>query len=301
MSAEQRFCRHCGLELKSEVRFCNACGYPIPAQEGPTLTQMAAGAAPPRQAPDSPGPPPPSFLPPPAPPPVGPPPHPGSRPGYLIPLIVALAVLVVGGGSAGGVVLARHLSAHHPGTGNSPSPSAASSGPGAQGMDSEPGSPTTSPSPAAPPSPPGQVTIGGMTIDISAVNADPDATAVATTMAAYFGGINDQDYRGAWDTFTPAEQVSNGSYGSWAQSVSTSHDSQVTVQSIQDDGGGNLEANVDFQSQQAGQYGPNPGETCTNWALDYHLAATSGVTSGATPVSYLIDKVTPVGVGHTPC
>jgi hypothetical protein len=139
------------------------------------------------------------------------------------------------------------------------------------------------------------VTIGGMTVDISAVNTDQDATAVATTLAAYFGGINDRNYQDAWDTFTSGEQASNGPYGRWAQGESTTQDSQVTVQSIQDDGGGNLEAEVDFQSQQDGQYGPTPGETCTDWTLDYHLVATSGVTSGATPVPYLIDKVTPIG------
>lgn len=233
---------------------------------------------------------------------MGPPPARRSRPGYLVPLIVALAVLVVGGGSAGAVVLAGHLSAHHPKPKHSPSLSAASSSPPARGLGSGSGSPTAPASPTAPPSPPGQVTIGGMTVDISAVNTDQDATAVATTLAAYFGGINDQNYQDAWDTYTSGEQARNGSYDSWAQSVSTTQDSQVTVQSIKDDGGGNLEANVDFQSQQAGQYGPNPGETCTDWTLDYHLVATSGVTSGATPVSYLIDKVTPVdGSASTAC
>lgn len=219
----------------------------------------------------------------------------GGRPSYLVPLIVALAVLVVGGGSVGAVVLAGHLRAHHPEPKHSSSLSAPSASPTAPGLDSGSGSPTAPASPTPPPSPPGQVTIGGMTVDISAVNTDQDATAVATTLAAYFGGIDDQNYQDAWDTFTSAEQARNGSYSSWAQSVSTTQDSQVTVQSIQDDGGGNLEADVDFQSSQAGQYGPSPGETCTDWTLDYHLVATSGVTSGTTPVPYLIDKATPIG------
>jgi len=268
--------------------------------EGPTLTQLPARPAPPPPPPRAPEPP-------------GPPPahrsRPGrSRPGYLVPLLVALAVLVAGGGSAGAVVLAGHLSAHHPKPKHSPSPVAASSSPAAPAPDSgsgspaDLGSPAAPPSSTAPPSPPGQVTIGGTTVDISAVSTNQDATAVATTLAAYFGGINHRSYQDAWDTFSSGEQASNGSYSSWAQGESTTRDSQVTVQSIQDDGGGNLEADVDFRSQQDGQYGPVPGETCTNWTLDYHLVATSGVTSGATPVPYLIDKVTPVsGSTSTAC
>ena len=133
------------------------------------------------------------------------------------------------------------------------------------------------------------------------MNTDPDATAVATTLAAYFGGIDSRNYQDAWDTYTSGEQATSA-YGSWAHSESTSQDNQVMVQSIQDDGGGNLEADVSFQSHQAGQYGPNPGETCTDWTLDYHLVATTGATSGPVQLSYLIDKVTPLGgTGHTAC
>jgi hypothetical protein len=39
------------------------------------------------------------------------------------------------------------------------------------------------------------------------VNTDPDATAVATTRAARFGPIDNQDYQGAWDTCTSGEQA----------------------------------------------------------------------------------------------
>lgn len=228
------------------------------------------------------------------PPPVGSHHRTGSRPGYLIPLIVGLVVLVAGGGSAGAVALVHHLNAHHPQRAASAPIASASTSPVSSAPESDPASAS------APPSPPGQVTAAGMTIGISAVNTDPDATAVATTLAAYFGGINSQNYRDAWDTFTSGEQAATG-YDSWARNVSTSHDNQVTVQSIQDDGGGNLEADISFQSMQAGQYGPNPGETCTNWTLDYHLVASSGATSGSVQLSYLIDKVTYLGPGHTAC
>jgi hypothetical protein len=220
----------------------------------------------------------------------------GDRPGYLIPLIVAVTVLLVGGGSVGAVALARHSTAHHPKQVSAAPVSSASASPVSQAPESAPPSSSTPPSSSAPPSPAGQVTIGGMTIDISAVNTDSEATAVAATLAAYFGGIDNQNYRDAWDAFTPDEQAAVP-YSQWANSESTTQDEQVTVQSIQHDGGGDLEADVDFQSQQDGQYGPTPGETCTNWTLDYHLVS----AADSDPTPYLIDKVTFIGPGHTAC
>ena len=209
---------------------------------------------------------------------------------------MAVTVLLVGGGTVGAVALVRHSAAHHPKRVSAAPVSSASASPVAQAPESVPPSSSAPPSPSAPSSPPGQVTIGGVTIDISAVNTDPDATAVAATLAAYFGGIDSQDYQGAWDTFTSGEQAAIA-YGPWAHAESTTQDSQVTVRSIQPDGGGNLEADVDFQSHQDGQFGPNPGETCTNWTMDYHLAAAAD--SASTP--YLIQKVTYIGPGHTAC
>jgi eukaryotic-like serine/threonine-protein kinase len=222
-------------------------------------------------------------------------PHRKGRSSYLIPLLVALAVLAAGGGSLA-VVLGHHSTAHPPQKKNAASISTISASPA-------PSKPTSgSPSSSAPPSPPGQVTIGGMTIGISAVNTDPDATAVAATLAAYFGGIDNRNYQDAWDIYTSGEQGAVP-YSAFASDESTTQDTQLTVRSIQHDSGGNLEADVSFQSQQAGQYGPNPGETCTNWTLDYHLVPTTDATSGAVPVpvSYLIDKATPLGAGHTAC
>jgi len=185
---------------------------------------------------------------------------------------------------------------HHPHQQNAAAISSASTSPVPSEPGSDPASSSAAPSPATPPSPPGQVTVEGTTIGISAVSTDPDVTAVAATLGAYFGGINNGAYRDAWDTFTSSEQAA-AAYDGFARNESTTRDSQVTVQSIQHDGGGNLEANVSFQSQQEGQYGPNPGETCTNWTLDYHLVP----TSGSARLAYLIDKVTLIGAGHTAC
>jgi hypothetical protein len=128
------------------------------------------------------------------------------------------------------------------------------------------------------------------------VSTDTDATAAATTLAGYFGGIDAGRYTQAWDTLSPA--LRDGfSFQRWANGVSTSQDSQVVVQSIQHNDDGSIDAGVVFQSRQAGQYGPNPGETCTNWSLDYQMVPAADGGS----FSYLINKVTDIGPGHTSC
>jgi eukaryotic-like serine/threonine-protein kinase len=157
----------------------------------------------------------------------------------------------------------------------------------------------SSPAPSAPP--PTQVNIQGVTIGISAVNTDLDAMDVAATLAAYFGGIDARNYQQAWDTYTPALQEAV-SFQTFSRLLSTSQDTQIVVQSIQHDPDGDLDVQVGFQSHQAGQYGPEPGETCTNWSLDYHLVASAGAQpSAAASPSYLISKVTDVGAGHASC
>jgi len=210
-----------------------------------------------------------------------------------------LAVLVGGGGSYATVLAIRHFQGQParpsnlaaisptiaPATSASPSPSS---------------SPSPSPSPPpAPPPPPTQVAMNGITIGIGAVNTDPDATAVTTTLAGYFGGIDSGRYMQAWDTFTPALREAVP-FQPWANGLSTSQDSQVVVQSIQHNADGTIDTDVSFQSHQAGQYGPNPGETCTNWSLDYQLVPGAGA-AGSVSLSYLISKVTYIGSGHTSC
>ena len=73
------------------------------------------------------------------------------------------------------------------------------------------------------------------------------------------------------------------------------------MDSIQHDANGDISADVSFQSHQAGQYGVNPGETCTNWTIDYHLVPAAGATAGSVSLSYQINRVTTVGAGHSSC
>jgi hypothetical protein len=181
------------------------------------------------------------------------------------------------------------------------SPAAAPASPSAPSAVSSPApSATPAPTSAAAP-PPTQVNLQGVTIGISAVNADPDAMEVAATLAAYFGGIDARNYKQAWGTYTSALQVAFP-FQKFSSGERTSQDTQIVVQSIQHDSNGDLVVQVGFQSHQAGQYGINPGETCTNWSLDYHLVASPGAQPSATASpSYLINRVTYVGAGHTSC
>ena len=241
---------------------------------------------PPLQAPPGTGPPPgagPSWR--------GSPPRAPRRPSVLWPILAGIVILVLGGGAAAWLLMFRHTPAQS---------LQANVAPTRPPSTSPPTTPSQSSPTSPPPPPPTQVSMQGVTIGIGAVNNDPDATAVAATLATYFGGIDSQNYRQAWDTYTSTQQASVP-YQSFANSDQTSQDSQISVSSIQHDSNGNLEADVSFQSQQAGQYGPTPGETCTNWTLDYHLVPAANATSGPVQLSYLIDKVTPSGAGHTAC
>jgi hypothetical protein len=255
-----------------EARFCGNCGHSIPENadhdQAPTIMARPAPAH--------------------APPGAGPPPRPGphgrtGRPSaFLWPAVAVLAVLLAGGGFSASLVLIRHFDGDRvPENLAADSPAAAS------------------PASSSPPAASTQVNMQGASVGIGAVDADPAATAVAATLATYFGGINIKKYTQAWDAYTGALQAAIG-FQSFAAAVSTSQDSQVVVQGIKHDASGNIEARVSFQSHQAGQYGPSKGETCTNWSLDYHLVP-AGTAAGPASLSYLIDKVTDIGSGHTSC
>jgi hypothetical protein len=220
-------------------------------------------------------------------------------------LALALAVLVVAAATCG--VLFFHRFASHRATGTRHAPVTASSATGTRASSSA-GRTRASRRPFGPPT---QLDIQGMTIGIGAVSTDPEAGNVAAIMAAYFAGIDTRDYLRAWDTFTPSLQASI-QFQPWSSALSTSYDSQVVVQGIQPDPAGGLDATVVFQSHQAPQYGPNPGETCTNWSLDYQLvpsgaqqaaaaSSSAAAPSGSAPPRYLINAAAEVGAGHAPC
>lgn len=324
MGGSCTFCGRCGHQLKLATRFCGNCGHPVPQNNGragsedsptsvnqapeaspaytPTImtqsvhpvARQTAAASPPRDfvlpgmasrissGPENPPPPPAQ------PPPGSPPPHPRpssrtARPHAVgWPLAGAAAVLLIAGGTVAGLLLVRHAGGQR----------AAST----QGNTSTrvPTARTTPPSPVAA-QPPTQLDIQGLTIGIGAVNTDPNVTDVAAVIGNYFAGIDAQNYLQAWNLYTPALQAV-APFQPWSSALSTTQDSQIAVQSIQHDAAADVDTTISFQSRQAPQYGPNQGETCTNWSLDYRL-----IPSNSAGSAYLIDKVTPIGAGHTAC
>ncbi|MHB1535709.1 MAG: hypothetical protein ACYC1D_14105 [Acidimicrobiales bacterium] len=148
--------------------------------------------------------------------------------------------------------------------------------------------PTTSPSTTTtiPTLPPGGV-------DVTAISANADASAIAALFTQYFGGIDSQNWAEAYAALGPSLQSSLGSPAALSSADATSRDSRVTVLSVTSNADGSLDANVDFRSHQAAADGPVPGQTCTDWTLRYRL-----VPAGS---GFVIDHVSSVGAGHSAC
>jgi hypothetical protein len=282
MRVGTRFCGRCGRERRLGGRFCGNCGHILPviadpARAQPGLPGSDAGPLPPGQAPPGAGP-----------PRRGSSPRTARRPAYLLPLTAVLALVVACGGYAATMLVIRQFHGQ---------PAVQSNLAEISPTSAPPASASQPPPASQSPLPPTQVTLDGVTISIAAVNTDPNATAVAPTLASYFGGIDTRNYRQVWDTYS-SELRGDIPFQPFAQALSTSQDNQVAVHSIQDDAGGDIDADVSFQSHQAGQYGPTQGETCTDWSLDYHLVPAA---HPAGSLSYLINKVTDIGPGHVSC
>ncbi|PZS22314.1 MAG: hypothetical protein DLM54_03150 [Acidimicrobiales bacterium] len=128
------------------------------------------------------------------------------------------------------------------------------------------------------------------------MSSDPATTQVADTLGMYFGGIDASDFARAFAALTPASRASVP-YPRFVSGVQTSQDTQVVIQSITTNADGSLDATVTFVSNQDPSHGPSPGETCTDWSLDYTLAPNS---SGHPAYLIAADRPTS-GSGHTPC
>lgn len=120
------------------------------------------------------------------------------------------------------------------------------------------------------------------------------AAGVEATLNAYFEGINSGDSERAWRQLSPDRQQQT-TLDDFAEAVRTSYDSGFVVQeaSYAD---GRAYVWLEFTSTQDPALGPDPGETCTEWSLDYVLVERADGT-------FLIDDVSGHGsaVGHTPC
>ncbi len=145
-------------------------------------------------------------------------------------------------------------------------------------------SPSSQSAPSAQPTNVGMVGIG------NGVAGNSAATAVAGIFNTYFSGINGHDYQQALSVFDPSGVIdpnSSSQVQQFAQGVSTTNDSAVTLVNIAPSDGSPVQtAEVQFTSHQQAGYGPqdDPSGTCTNWDVTYTLSQGS---SG----NYLINNV----------
>ena len=167
-----KFCGRCGHELKPGARFCGTCGHPV-------LTP-GRGRLPPTTAPPGPGSPQ-SGLP-------SRPAHPST---FRLPLIVALAVLLLAGGT-GTTLLIRHFLSHP--TTNSKTITAV------------PGT--------TPPQEPS-----------SGYSSDP-----WTVVQAFYTYVNEADYADAWKLLSPGFQAAHneGSYDNFVAGYKGHNNGQVS-------------------------------------------------------------------------
>jgi S1-C subfamily serine protease len=129
--------------------------------------------------------------------------------------------------------------------------------------------------------------------DVPVPGAEPWAAGAGAAFDDYFGGINSGDYQRAWDRLSPDRQDGT-SLDEFAAGVRTSFDFGFTVQEAWSDGRAHVW--LEFTSIQDPSLGPEPGESCTRWSLDYVLDEQAGGW-------FVIDEVTGHGGadGHEAC
>ncbi|EOD64200.1 hypothetical protein [Amycolatopsis vancoresmycina] len=167
-------------------------------------------------------------------------PAPGSRQRWLVPVVVVVLSVTVGGG-----LLARELYRRpdQPADDTSvavPPPSSASSGaPGAAGE-------------------------VGMTDD---ARAHPQADAVRRVLQKYFEAINTKQYP-LWTDVVTDERAATQSQSDWKKGVRTTKDSDALVYRIERSSGNSLRVLVGFTSKQAIEDAPLFfREPCIKWRL----------------------------------
>jgi hypothetical protein len=103
-----------------------------------------------------------------------------------------------------------------------------------------------------------------------------DSSSASATLNTYFDSISSGDYATAYAQLSPSEQAKKGSLSAWSSGLLTSVDTNVVVNSVNNLGGGTIVANVSFHSHQSPDNGVNPGETETNWNIDYTMVPGPG-------------------------
>jgi hypothetical protein len=135
--------------------------------------------------------------------------------------------------------------------------------------------------------------VGLTAVDTSALPAGGLTDQVALTFETYFGGINSQNWSQMYSAYSPDFQQNNTQSG-LVNGLLTSTDQPAALASITPQGDGSIIATVNFTSHQAAADGPNPGDTCDNWSIDYRLVTSPNVVTapGGQQLIYFIDRTT---------
>jgi hypothetical protein len=196
--------------------------------------------------------------------------------------VAAVVVLAAGAGA-----FALVSSLHH-GTSSTPPP-----GPAALGTTtSAPTSPSTTPAQTTPPAttpattPTPSSSGPASTVTLSqAAKASPTATAVQSLFNRYFNAINTRNYSEYTGTLNPTMQA-HSTQSQFDSGYKSTTDSREVINSITDNGGGSMTANVSFSSTQ------DPSDSvdkssCNNWTLNLPLVPKgSGYVLSPPPSGY---------------
>ena len=138
---------------------------------------------------------------------------------------------------------------------------------------------------------PGQATA---TVPSPASLLDPAAAeGIAAAFTAYFDGINNGEYRAAWNALSPRRRAAS-SYESFAQGDATSYDSDIQLLDARQLDPNTATVALSFMSLQRADKGPN-GDTCDTWTLNYTVIRDNTDT-------WYIDNAEPYGgSSHTSC
>jgi hypothetical protein len=189
--------------------------------------------------------------------------------------------------AAGAGAFALVSSLHH-GTSTTPPP-----GPAALGKTTSPATTpgttqaqTTPPAttPATTPSPSNSGPAGTVTLS-QAAKASPTATQVQTLFNHYFNAINTRNYSEYASTLDATMQANNPK-SHFDSGYATTTDSSEVINSITDNGGGSLTANISFSSTQDPSDSVD-NSSCNNWILNLPLVRQgSGYVLSTPPSGY---------------
>lgn len=110
--------------------------------------------------------------------------------------------------------------------------------------------------------------------DVTSSLTGADAGAIKTALDLYFNAIDTGDYTTAWQQLSPKMQAGL-TVAQLESSTKSSDDFDVQLVAITPQPDGSTVAYVTFRSLQSSEKGPRPGETCTDWSIDYTMVQTA--------------------------